>query len=137
MPSVHDGFGAAHIEAMAAGLPTIGGAGTGAEDIARAGEGALLVRAGDVPRLVEVLDRPAERPGRARAPRRGRPPHGRRALHLGALRGGDPGRLPNPSCRGQARVAARPEIELGRSSSHHRTRWTGDSAIFIGMTWSA
>ena len=35
---------------MAAGLPAIGGAGTGAEDIARAGEGALLVPSGDVPR---------------------------------------------------------------------------------------
>jgi glycosyltransferase involved in cell wall biosynthesis len=57
MPSVHDGFGAAHIEAMSAGVPTIAGEGTGSEDIARAGEGALLVRAGDVGRLVEVLDR--------------------------------------------------------------------------------
>ena len=57
MPSVHDGFGAAHIEAMSAGVPTIAGAGTGSEDIAAAGEGALLVRAGDVPRLTEVLDR--------------------------------------------------------------------------------
>jgi teichuronic acid biosynthesis glycosyltransferase TuaC len=65
MPSVHDGFGAAHIEAMSAGVPTIAGAGTGSEDIARAGEGALLVRAGDVPALVAALDRlfsdPAER----------------------------------------------------------------------------
>jgi glycosyltransferase involved in cell wall biosynthesis len=57
MPSVHDGFGAAHIEAMSAGVPTIAGAGTGSEDIARAGEGALLVRAGDVPRLADLLDR--------------------------------------------------------------------------------
>ena len=37
MPSIHDAFGVAHIEAMAAGLPAIGGAGTGAEDIAGAG----------------------------------------------------------------------------------------------------
>ncbi len=74
MPSVHDGFGAAHIEAMSAGVPTIAGAGTGSEDIARAGEGALLVRAGDVPRLTEVLDRllsdPAERERLGEAARR-------------------------------------------------------------------
>jgi glycosyltransferase involved in cell wall biosynthesis len=56
MPSRIDGFGVAHVEAMAAGLPTIGGAGTGAEDIARAGEGALLVRPGDTSELVRVLD---------------------------------------------------------------------------------
>ena len=43
MPSVHDAFGVAHVEAMAAGLPAIGGAGTGAEDIAAAGEGMVLV----------------------------------------------------------------------------------------------
>jgi glycosyltransferase involved in cell wall biosynthesis len=56
MPSRIDGFGVAHIEAMAAGLPTIGGAGTGAEDIARACEGALLVRPGDSSALVRALD---------------------------------------------------------------------------------
>lgn len=56
MPSRIDGFGVAHIEAMAAGLPTIGGAGTGAEDIAKAGEGALIVRPGDTTELVRVLD---------------------------------------------------------------------------------
>jgi glycosyltransferase involved in cell wall biosynthesis len=74
MPSRHDGFGAAHVEAMAAGVPTIAGAGTGSEDIARAGEGALLVRAGDVGGLVEVLDRlladPAERERLGEAARR-------------------------------------------------------------------
>ena len=56
MPSRIDGFGVAHVEAMAAGLPTIGGAGTGAEDIAGAGPGALLVCPGDVTELVRVLD---------------------------------------------------------------------------------
>jgi glycosyltransferase involved in cell wall biosynthesis len=56
MASRIDGFGVAHIEAMAAGLPTIGGTGTGAEDIARAGEGALLVRPGDSSALVRALD---------------------------------------------------------------------------------
>jgi glycosyltransferase involved in cell wall biosynthesis len=56
MPSRIDGFGVAHIEAMAAGLPTIGGAGTGAEDIANAGAGAVLVRPGDAASLVRALD---------------------------------------------------------------------------------
>jgi glycosyltransferase involved in cell wall biosynthesis len=56
MPSRIDGFGVAHVEAMAAGLPTIGGAGTGAEDIAQAGEGVLLVRHGDISELTRVLD---------------------------------------------------------------------------------
>ena len=56
MPSRIDGFGVAHVEAMAAGLVTIGGAGTGAEDIARVGDGALLVRPGDTGALVRVLD---------------------------------------------------------------------------------
>jgi glycosyltransferase involved in cell wall biosynthesis len=56
MPSRIDGFGVAHVEAMAAGLPTIGGAGTGAEDIADMGEGAFLVRPGDSSALVRTLD---------------------------------------------------------------------------------
>jgi glycosyltransferase involved in cell wall biosynthesis len=56
MPSRIDGFGVAHVEAMAAGIPTIGGAGTGAEDIAGAGEGAYLVRPGDSSALVRTLD---------------------------------------------------------------------------------
>jgi teichuronic acid biosynthesis glycosyltransferase TuaC len=56
MASRHDAFGVAHIEAMAAGLPTIAGAGTGAEDIARAGGGAVMVRAGDLSALVRAID---------------------------------------------------------------------------------
>jgi glycosyltransferase involved in cell wall biosynthesis len=56
MPSRIDGFGVAHVEAMAAGLPTIGGAGTGAEDIAGTGGGAFLVRPGDSSELVRTLD---------------------------------------------------------------------------------
>ena len=39
MPSVHDGFGVAHVEAMAAGLPTIGGEGTGVGGHRRGGGG--------------------------------------------------------------------------------------------------
>lgn len=56
MPSSREPFGVAHIEAMAAGIPTIGGAGTGTEDIARAGEGVLLVRPGDVAELARTID---------------------------------------------------------------------------------
>jgi teichuronic acid biosynthesis glycosyltransferase TuaC len=57
MPSVHDAFGVAHIEAMAAGLPAIGGTGTGAEDVAAAGEGMVLVPAGDESALSRAIDR--------------------------------------------------------------------------------
>ena len=57
MPSVHDAFGVAHVEAMAAGLPAIGGAGTGAEDIAAAGEGMVLVPSGDEATLARSIDR--------------------------------------------------------------------------------
>jgi glycosyltransferase involved in cell wall biosynthesis len=57
MPSRRDAFGVAHLEAMAAGIPAIAGAGTGAEDIARAGEGALLARPGDLSELVRIIDR--------------------------------------------------------------------------------
>jgi glycosyltransferase involved in cell wall biosynthesis len=57
MPSVHDAFGVAHVEAMAAGLPAIGGTGTGAEDIAAAGEGMVLVPSGDEGALARAIDR--------------------------------------------------------------------------------
>ena len=57
MPSSHEPFGVAHIEAMAAGLVAIGGAGTGARDIADAGEGIVLVPPGDETALTEEIDR--------------------------------------------------------------------------------
>lgn len=57
MPSIHDAFGVAHVEAMAAGLPAIGGERTGAEDIAAAGEGMTLVPPGDVSALVRTIER--------------------------------------------------------------------------------
>jgi teichuronic acid biosynthesis glycosyltransferase TuaC len=57
MPSIHDAFGVAHVEAMAAGLPAIGGEGTGAEDIAVAGEGMTLVSPGDVTALARAIER--------------------------------------------------------------------------------
>ena len=63
MPSLHDAFGVAHIEAMAAGLPAIGGEGTGAEDVAAAGEGMLLVPAGDVTSLARAIERLVGDPG--------------------------------------------------------------------------
>jgi len=73
MPSIHDAFGVAHIEAMAAGVPSVGGAGTGAEDIAAAGEGLLVVPPGDPAALVRALHGllvdPAERARLAAAAR--------------------------------------------------------------------
>jgi glycosyltransferase involved in cell wall biosynthesis len=63
MPSVHDAFGVAHIEAMAAGLPAIGGAGTGAEDIAALGDGMVLVPAGDDSAIARAIDRIVSDPG--------------------------------------------------------------------------
>jgi glycosyltransferase involved in cell wall biosynthesis len=56
MPSRHDAFGVAHLEAMAAGVPTIASLGTGAEDIARAGEGMVLVPPGRPEALAEAID---------------------------------------------------------------------------------
>ena len=56
MPGIHEPFGVAFVEAMAAGLPAIGGRGEGGpEDIAAAGEGMLLVAPGDAGELAEVL----------------------------------------------------------------------------------
>jgi teichuronic acid biosynthesis glycosyltransferase TuaC len=55
MPSSHEPFGVAHIEAMGAGLAAIGGAGTGAQDIAAAGEGIVLVPPGDEAALARAI----------------------------------------------------------------------------------
>jgi glycosyltransferase involved in cell wall biosynthesis len=63
MPSSHEPFGVAHIEAMAAGLVAIGGAGTGAQDIADAGEGIVLVPPGDDTALTRQIDRLVSDPG--------------------------------------------------------------------------
>jgi glycosyltransferase involved in cell wall biosynthesis len=58
MPGVEEPFGVAFVEAMAAGLPAIGGRGEGGpEDIAAAGEGMVLVAPGDVDELAGVLER--------------------------------------------------------------------------------
>ena len=58
MPGVEEPFGVAFVEAMAAGLPAIGGRGEGGpEDIAAAGPGMVLVEPGDAGGLAAVIDR--------------------------------------------------------------------------------
>ncbi|MEX0992393.1 MAG: glycosyltransferase family 4 protein [Solirubrobacterales bacterium] len=57
MPSRDEPFGVAHVEAMAAGLPAIAGAGTGAQDIAAVGEGIVLVGPGDDTAIARAIDR--------------------------------------------------------------------------------
>jgi glycosyltransferase involved in cell wall biosynthesis len=57
LPSADEPFGVAHIEAMGAGLVAIAGAGTGAEDVAAAGEGIVLVPPGDETALAREIDR--------------------------------------------------------------------------------
>ena len=58
MAGVEEPFGVAYVEAMAAGLPAIGGRGEGGpEDIAAAGEGMLLVQPGDEAELADALAR--------------------------------------------------------------------------------
>jgi teichuronic acid biosynthesis glycosyltransferase TuaC len=58
MPGVQEPFGVAFVEAMAAGLPAVGGRGEGGpEDIVASGEGMLLVRPGDIDELVALLTR--------------------------------------------------------------------------------
>jgi glycosyltransferase involved in cell wall biosynthesis len=64
MPSVDEAFGVAYVEAMAAGLPAVGARGEpGPQEIAAAGEGLLLVEAGDVAGLAGALERLAREPG--------------------------------------------------------------------------
>jgi teichuronic acid biosynthesis glycosyltransferase TuaC len=58
MPGVEEPFGVAFVEAMAAGVPAIGGRGEGGpEDIAATGEGMLLVAPGNVDELAAELER--------------------------------------------------------------------------------
>jgi glycosyltransferase involved in cell wall biosynthesis len=57
MPGVEEPFGVAFVEAMAAGIPAIGGRGEGGpEDIAAAGAGLVLVTPDDVGELTAVLE---------------------------------------------------------------------------------
>lgn len=58
MPGIEEPFGVAFIEAMAGGVPAVGGRGEGGpEDIAAAGEGIVLVTPGDVDELAHELTR--------------------------------------------------------------------------------
>lgn len=58
MPGVEEPFGVAFVEAMAAGLPAIGGRGEGGpEDIAAAGPGMVLVEPGDAAGLASAIER--------------------------------------------------------------------------------
>lgn len=67
MPGVEEPFGVAFVEAMAAGLPAIGGRGEGGpEDIAAAGEGMMLVEPGDAAALASVIERLAGDPSELR-----------------------------------------------------------------------
>lgn len=57
MPSTEEAFGVAYIEAMAAGLPAIGCRGEpGPEEIAKAGDGFVLVPPGDIERLSQRME---------------------------------------------------------------------------------
>jgi glycosyltransferase involved in cell wall biosynthesis len=67
MPSTEEAFGVAYIEAMAAGLPAIGCRGEpGPEEIAKAGDGMILVPPGDIERLSQRLDELLSDSGRLR-----------------------------------------------------------------------
>jgi glycosyltransferase involved in cell wall biosynthesis len=57
MPSTEEAFGVAYVEAMAAGVPAIGCRGEpGPEEIAKAGDGMVLVPPGDIERLTQRID---------------------------------------------------------------------------------
>jgi glycosyltransferase involved in cell wall biosynthesis len=67
MPSTEEAFGVAYIEAMAAGLPAIGCRGEpGPEEIAKAGDGFVLVPPGDIERLSQRMDELLSDPDRLR-----------------------------------------------------------------------
>ncbi|HEV3069896.1 MAG TPA: glycosyltransferase [Solirubrobacteraceae bacterium] len=67
MPSTEEAFGVAYIEAMAAGLPAIGCRGEpGPEEIAKAGDGFVLVPPGDIERLSQRIDELLSDPDRLR-----------------------------------------------------------------------
>ena len=67
MPSTEEAFGVAYIEAMAAGLPAIGCRGEpGPEEIAKAGDGFVLVPPGDIERLSQRIEELLSDPERLR-----------------------------------------------------------------------
>jgi teichuronic acid biosynthesis glycosyltransferase TuaC len=64
LPSVHEAFGVAYVEAMAGGVPAVGCRGEGGpEEIAAAGGGIRLVPPGDVEALAAEIDRMLSEPG--------------------------------------------------------------------------
>ncbi len=68
MPSTEEAFGVSYIEAMAGGVPAIGARGEpGPEEIAGAGGGIELVKAGDVDALARLIDELLSSPERLRA----------------------------------------------------------------------
>ena len=104
MPSSHEPFGVAHIEAMAAGLVAIGGAGTGAQDIADAGEGIVLVPPGDETALAREIDRLVADAGSGSGSRRPRAPRWRRTSRGSATASGPrPFIVSWPTCTGKER----------------------------------
>ena len=67
MPSTEEAFGVAYVEAMAAGVPAIGCRGEpGPEEIAKAGDGFMLVPPGDIERLTQRIDELLSDPQRLR-----------------------------------------------------------------------
>jgi glycosyltransferase involved in cell wall biosynthesis len=67
MPSTEEAFGVAYVEAMAAGLPAIGCRGEpGPEEIAKAGDGFVLVPPGDIERLSQRIEELLADPERLR-----------------------------------------------------------------------
>jgi glycosyltransferase involved in cell wall biosynthesis len=67
MPSTEEAFGVAYVEAMAAGVPAIGCRGEpGPEEIAKAGDGMVLVPPGDIERLTQRIDELLSDPHRLR-----------------------------------------------------------------------
>ncbi len=67
MPSTEEAFGVVYVEAMAAGVPAIGCRGEpGPEEIAKAGDGMVLVPPGDIERLTQRIDELLSDPHRLR-----------------------------------------------------------------------
>lgn len=56
MPSVHEGFGIAYLEAMASGCVTVGTEGEGIADLIRSGENGFLVPPDDPEAIVRVVE---------------------------------------------------------------------------------